>query len=157
MIQPNLNVLFWIWFVWMILLKVCCSSPTEIHQRHKRIVSHPDYKHSNSIDDQIEDGILPPNALASRDVPKTTPDGDYIVEGDIVIPREVIENQSNGSEGLTGRTAVAEPVLYWPGGVVVYMYHQCECYDEIICETDRLQYLINQLYQRPKKQSSNQR
>lgn len=36
-----------------------------------------------------------------------TPDGDTVIEGDIVVPREL----------GTGYTAVAEPVLYWPGAV----------------------------------------
>jgi hypothetical protein len=112
------------------------SSSSPVVHRTKRIVSHVDIDSEffnpnhpeNLVGDEIEEeGILAPNALASRDAPKTTPDGDYIVEGDIVIPKQVIESQLNGSDGLTGRTAVAEPVLYWPGGVVVYSYHSCEC------------------------------
>ena len=97
------------------------SSPVEL-ERHKRIVSQEG--ETNSIDNWKEDFDLPPNALPLHDQPKTTPDGDYIIEGDIVVPKEVVEKQKNGSDGLEGRTAVAEPVLYWPGGVVVYSYHQ---------------------------------
>ena len=68
---------------------------------------------------------------------RVTPDGDPIFEGDIVFPREVIERMklANGSQtsihdndtvvtdGLTGRTAIGEPILYWPDGQVVYTYH----------------------------------
>ena len=53
-----------------------------------------------------------------------------------MVPRELIERNRNGTTGnatrtgddgtLGGRTAVAEPVLYWPGGVVPYMFHSCK-------------------------------
>lgn len=55
----------------------------------------------------------------------------------MVVPKEVIEEAklSNGStpsihdpksfvtDALTGRTAIGEPMLYWPDGRVVYTFH----------------------------------
>lgn len=76
---------------------------------------------------------------------RVTPDGDPIFEGDMVIPKEVIdkgkrENASSitsihdhlgtsmmsdirSNSILGGRTAIGEPMLYWPDGKVVYTYH----------------------------------
>lgn len=75
---------------------------------------------------------------------RITPDGDPIFEGDIVFPREIIPKISleNGStpsihdadtivtNGLTGRTAIGEPVLYWPDGRIVYTFHSSITPDE---------------------------
>lgn len=110
--------------VFSILTHLNSSSPTEI--RHKRIVSEAENDINSISEIQISEAEdLAPYALAN-DQPKTTPDGDYIFEGDIVIPKEFARNSTDESDGLEGRTAVAEPVLYWPGGVVVYSYHQCK-------------------------------
>lgn len=74
---------------------------------------------------------------------RVTPDGDPIFEGDIVLPKEAVADAQSSSEhangsvasihevlskvvagsSLSGRTAIGEPVLYWPDGRVVYMYH----------------------------------
>jgi len=115
--------LFTLFLSLTLLFNLSTSSPTS---RVKRIVSENEPVSTNSISNNEDeyDGLLPPNALA--DQPKITPDGDYIVEGDIVIPKEIVERKNSSEDGLQGRTAVAEPVLYWPGGVVVYSYHQCK-------------------------------
>lgn len=96
--------MFELHIVGLILLSLISSS-----------VSHSPY--ARALDDD-EDGYL---SILSGNQPKVTPDGDQIVEGDIVIPKE---------NTLDGRKAVAEPVLYWPGGVIPYAYHYSVSPDE---------------------------
>ncbi|KAI1305972.1 Blastula protease 10 [Halotydeus destructor] len=62
----------------------------------------------------LDSGLLASLVPGEGTEPRT-PDGDLIVEGDMVVPRELL--------ALGGRKAVAEPVLLWPGGVVPFTYH----------------------------------
>lgn len=59
---------------------------------------------------------------------KKTSFGDPIFEGDMVMPQELFQRvDGNGNNhSMDGRTAVAEPVLYWPGAVIPYQFHSCK-------------------------------
>ena len=62
--------------------------------------------------------------MASGSGKRSTTFGDPIFEGDMVIPQEMFQQEE--SKGMGGRTAVAEPVLYWPGAVIPYQFHSCK-------------------------------
>lgn len=49
--------------------------------------------------------------------PKSTPDGQTLVEGDIVLPKD-------SDTSLMQRKAVPDSSLFWPNGEVVYTYHE---------------------------------
>lgn len=48
--------------------------------------------------------------------PKTTPDGEKIVEGDMILPKK--------ASGLESRKAVPDQSVFWPEGELIYSFHE---------------------------------
>ncbi|XP_074603799.1 protein SpAN-like [Brevipalpus obovatus] len=56
--------------------------------------------------------------MAGGGNPDRTPDGDLIIDGDIVVGQSDEDNQ------LTGRKAIPDTSLYWPNGTIPYLFHK---------------------------------
>lgn len=54
--------------------------------------------------------------------PRVTPNGQKLIEGDIVVPST--STGSDETQMVSGRKAVPDSGLYWPNGEVIYSYHE---------------------------------
>lgn len=89
------------------------SSPTRLSFQDE-VVKNQTERSLGNDDDSLFFGLL--NMFGGGN-PSVTPNGQRLVEGDIVVP--VDEKYSL----VEGRKAVPDSSLYWPNGEVIYSYH----------------------------------
>lgn len=95
-------------------------------------IDHSLSKPINVSETENNDSFLGMYTMLSGENPRFTPNGQRIVEGDIVLPQinsstnedNIISNHPDTDSYLSSRKAISEVELFWPNGEVVYTYHE---------------------------------
>uniref|UniRef100_A0A6G1SJD9 Metalloendopeptidase n=1 Tax=Aceria tosichella TaxID=561515 RepID=A0A6G1SJD9_9ACAR len=105
------------------------KTPSEQRQQqqlnHSQQVSSEHDHHQASYNDDQDSLFLGLYNMFGGGNPSVTPNGQKLIEGDIVVPTTTsISGGSDGLQVISGRKAVPDTSLYWPNGEIIYTYHE---------------------------------